>query len=510
MTHTNNTNNIFQTEHLLPNLQGRSVRGGIITVIAHGGRFLLQIGSTIVLARILTPDDYGLIAMVLAITAFVSMFKDAGLSMATVQREHINHDQVSTLFWINVAVGLFIMLLTASLAPLVSWFYGDTRLTLITVTLSTGFFFGGLAVQHQALLRRQMRFSALAFAEVVSMLVGISSGIVSALMGLGYWSLIVIQITIPFTLTVCVWLMCGWRPGLPKRSSGVKSMLFFGGNLTGFNFLNYFGRNLDNVLIGKFWGVFQLGLYSKAYQLLLLPLRQINMPLASVAIPALSRLQKDHPKYKSYYCKTISIISYATIPFVVVLAVFADEIILIILGSQWIGAGRIFRVFSFACLFQPLASTTGWIYISLGQTKRMMVWGLISVPLIIISFFVGLPWGAYGVSISYTICFYLLLIPSFAFAYKFAPISLKDLFLSTWKALSLSCILFVVLTIVRHQVISFGPLAAIMISTILGLVLMGILLFFWHSARLEIFSLGRLVLDNLKTGRKQDGAAQAA
>jgi O-antigen/teichoic acid export membrane protein len=223
-----------------------------------------------VLARLLTLQDFGLISMVTAFTGLASLFRDMGLSMATVQRPHIDHAQVSTLFWVNVAISVVITSITAMLGPLIAWFYGEPRLKWITIVSAVAFIFGGLTVQHQALLRRQMRFTALAIIDVGSMLAGIIVAITSSLYGAGYWALVLNQLVVGITTAMGVWLLCDWRPGLPVGHSGVRSMLAFGGNLTGANVLNYFVRNFDNILIGWYWGAQQLGLYTRAYQLLVI------------------------------------------------------------------------------------------------------------------------------------------------------------------------------------------------------------------------------------------------
>jgi len=201
---------------------------------AQGVRFFLRMGSTVVLARLLTPQDFGLIAMVTVITGFVMMFKDMGLSMATVQRDEVNHAQISTLFWINVGLSLCVMLLTAALAPVIAWFYGEPRLVWVTLALASAFIFGGFTVQHQALLRRQMRFGTLAVIGIISMVVGIITAIIAALSGAGYWSLVLMQLATAITIAIGVWVGCDWRPGLFVRRSGIRKMLAFGGNLTGF------------------------------------------------------------------------------------------------------------------------------------------------------------------------------------------------------------------------------------------------------------------------------------
>jgi PST family polysaccharide transporter len=393
----------FAAERLKGNIKVVSIRGGAKTVIAQGITFVIQMASTVTLARILVPADFGIIAMVIAVTGFAEIFKDLGLSTATVQKSEISHQGTSTLFWINVAVSVLIAVIISALAPLISWFYGDPRLTPITVVISIAFVFGGFTVQHQALLQRGMRFTALAAIQILSLLAGAIAGVLSALLGQGYWSLVVMQVTTPFVNMTGVWLASGFRPGLPARGAGVKGMLAFGANLTGFNVLNYFSRNLDNILIGWRWGARALGFYSKAYALMMLPLSQVNTPVSSVAIPVLSRLQDDPDRYRQYYLKAISLIALVTIPGVAFLIVMSEQVVLIVLGPQWIEASRIFRVLAIAALGQPIANSTGWLFITQGRSADMFKWGIIGSSVTLLSFVVGLPWGAVGVAACYTL-----------------------------------------------------------------------------------------------------------
>jgi len=188
-----NNLNYFDTEYLKADLKGRSVRGGAVTMAAQAARFLLQMGSTIVLTRLLTPQDFALIAMVTAATGFVMIFKDMDLSMETVQKAEINHAQISTLFWINVGLSLCIMVVIAALGPAIGWFYGEPRLTWITLAMAGAFIFGGFTIQHQALLRRQMYFGTWAIIEIVAMLNGVVAAILSAWYGAGYWALVIMR-----------------------------------------------------------------------------------------------------------------------------------------------------------------------------------------------------------------------------------------------------------------------------------------------------------------------------
>jgi PST family polysaccharide transporter len=215
-------------------------------------------------------------------------------------------------------------------------------------------------------------------------------------------------------------------------------MLAFGGHLTGFSIVNYFVRNLDNILIGRYWSALALGLYSRAYSILLAPIGQIVGPITAVANPTLSRLQHDPARYKSFYLKAIRIIAYVTMPLIIALGLLSKEVVLILLGRQWIEAASIFRILAFAAFWQPLSSTVGWLFTSLNQTRRFAIWGLISSPIFVISFLVGLPWGPRGVALCYGIVVWLLVYPCFVFALKYSPVSIGDMITNIYRPFVLS------------------------------------------------------------------------
>lgn len=458
----------FLTHYTTEEIKRRSVRGGVATLAAQGAKFVLNLGSTVVLARLLSPQDFGLIAMVTAVTGFMMIFKDLGLSMATVQRAEINHNQVSTLFWINLGLSAALMLLTLALAPAVAWFYREPRLIAATAVLSTAFLFGGLTVQHQAILRRQMRLSAVAGVEVVAMAAGVLSAIVFAWAGWGYWSLVWMQIVTAATNAAGVWIASDWRPGRPVRRSGVGSMLSFGGNLTGFHIVNYFSRNFDNMLIGRFCGALPLGLYSRAYSLLLFPIAQITAPVTAVGVPTLSRLQNEPERYRRFYLKAVRFIAYVSMPLVAAMAALSPELIWMVLGREWMGAGPIFTVLAVAAIWQPVGATVGWVYVSRGQAHRMLAWGCISAPLIVLSFLIGLPWGAIGVATAYAVCITLIIVPSFSFALKQSPISVRDVFSVLYHPLALSLIVGLTMAIVRALTVDAGPIWTVAASVTAG------------------------------------------
>jgi O-antigen/teichoic acid export membrane protein len=393
----------FRTDHLNADLGGRSARGGMLTLAAQLLKFVVSIAAAIVLARLLTPEDYGLIGMVAIIVNFVGMFQYLGLGTATVKWSHLNHRQVSTLFWVNISLSGVIMLATFASGPVLAWFYREPRLIGITIGYGVMLLLTGMTIQHQAILMRQMRFGVVAAVEVASMVVGLVAAIIAALAGAGYWALVLNQLVVWSVVIAGTWTACRWRPGWPARGTGLRSMLSYGGNLTGYNFMHFFARNLDNALIGRFWGAYQLGLYSRAYQLLLMPIGQINTPLWSVAVPMLSRLADSPEQYRAAYLKILEKIAMITMPGVIFMCATSDWLILFLLGPQWGETAHIFRLLGVAAVIQPVTSSALWLFFTQGRAPEMLRWGFFGSGIAVCSIFFGLPWGATGVAFTYAI-----------------------------------------------------------------------------------------------------------
>lgn len=423
-------NVIFESENRTVNLAQKSIRGGVATLTSQGIQLILTVVGTSVLARLLTPTDYGLIGMVIVVVGFADMFKDAGLSMATIQRQTISHKQISTLFWFNLLISAFIGLCILALSPLVAKFYGHLELTAVTAVLSLSFIAGGLSIQHQALLRRHMSFTALAIVQIVAQLVGLVVSLLCAFHDLRYWSLVIGTLVRGFVTTLLTFYFCPWVPGAPEKDTAVFDMLRFGSHLTGFNFVNYFARNADNILIGKFIGVNALGLYSRAYQLFLMPLNQIRAPLNQVTMPVLSALHDQPERYAQYYTRMIDVLASIAMPLTIYCAIEADFLIRVFLGSQWLGAVPVFRILAIAGLLQTVTSTSGMVLVTSGFSSRYFWYGTISAIITVISFTVGLPFGIEGVAAAYTIVNYVVLIPSLFFCFHRTPVTV-GLFMKT-------------------------------------------------------------------------------
>jgi O-antigen/teichoic acid export membrane protein len=415
----------------MQNLRERAIRGGVARACALAGNTVLRLVSMMVLARILDPKDFGLIGMVTAFTGVLSLFRDFGLSAVTVQRASITKEQSSTLFWVNVLAGGILAVVTLGLAPVVTAFYHEPRLFWITVVSSIGFLFNGAGVQHSALLQRQMRFTALALIDMVALFVGTLLAIGAAKAGAGYWALVTMTFTLPFTATIGYWLAAGWVPGLPHRHVGLASMMRFGGTMTMNGLLLYLGTNTDKVLLGRFWGTEAIGIYGRAYQLIRIPTDSLNAIVGEVAFSTLSRVQHDSDRLKRYFLRGYSLVLALTVPLTVACALFADDMILVFLGPKWKGAVPIFRLLTPTILVFAILNPLGWLLNALGMVGRGLRIAMVLSPVMIGAYIVGLPWGPRGVAFAYSVIMSAGLVPLIAWPVHGTVISFWDVVRAT-------------------------------------------------------------------------------
>lgn len=366
MTHSKDQ--LFNADHLKTGMKERAVKSAGITLAAQGIKLILQLGSVAILARLLQPSDFGLIAMVTVFTGLALQFMEGGLSMATIQRDQITHAQVSNLFWVNGALGTALCLLGILISPLVAMIYDEPRLTLVMAAMSLTFLIGGLSVQHDALLRRQMRFKAISVIDIVSMAAGIAAGITAALGGLEYWALVISPITTFATKTVMRWLSARWVPSMMSRGSGVRPLLGFGANLTGANFIGYLATNLTPFAIGYIGGAQSLGLFNRANMLTSIPSSQMLPPVMNVLQPTLARVASDPKRLRSTITSIMGKLVLGTMFVTLTMAVLADWIVQLFLGSGWDGAVPIFRMLAVFSLVEPIA---GFLAVSLGPGNRI-------------------------------------------------------------------------------------------------------------------------------------------
>ena len=419
----------------MKDLKQRVIRGGLAKIVSQVTTLLLRTGSLMIMARLLDPKDFGLVGMVTAVIGVFNVFRDFGLSAAAIQRETITVEQSSTLFWINLLVGAVLGLIALTLGPFIAAFYHEQHLIRVTAVLATAFLFNAAAVQHSALLERQMRFVALAAIDTLSLLVSTSVGIGMALRGFGYWSLVATTTVTPLVFAIGVWLTSGWIPGRPRRHMGILSMMRFGGTLTLNGLIMYFAMNLDKVLLGRFWGVDALGLYGRAYQLINIPTDNLNNAAGGVVFAALSRLQNEPRRMRSYFLKGYSLVLSLTVPIAFISGLFGSDIIHVFLGPKWSSAIPVFRLLTPTTLGFAILAPLGWLLSACGLVERGLKIAMTIAPLLILGYAIGLHWGPQGVAFAYSSVMVLSVIPLIAWAVRGTPVTFRDLLLAVSRPL---------------------------------------------------------------------------
>lgn len=426
----------LRVDHLQADLVGRSLRGGAITFGAQALKVVVQFGTVILLSRLLEPRAFGLLAMVAVIAEILDQLKDFGLSMATIQKADISHEQVSALFWINTALGLALALGLIAAAPLIASLYGQPELTGIARWLGLGFLVSGLTTQHWALLRRQMRFSTIATIDVGAELLAMAAAVLAALNGAGYWSLVVQRLTYAGLVMLGTWGTVRWLPGRPRRCAGLGSLLAFGGSVTGNGIVNLLARNLDQMLIGWLWGPRSLGFYERGYKLLMVPVNNITGPLYSVGMPALSRLFPEPERYRRAYLQLSEKLAMATMPAAALVVVGADWVVAVLLGPQWHDTAPILAWLAVAAIPLPVGVATGLLFLTQQRSGDLLTVGLLGSGISAASILAGLPFGPVGVAMAFALGTSLLRIPlCFWLAGRKGPVSGADLYRSVLPSL---------------------------------------------------------------------------
>jgi O-antigen/teichoic acid export membrane protein len=419
----------------MKDLKEKTIRGGLARIIAQGVNFAFRLGSLMVLARLLGPRDFGLVGMVTAFTGVLGLFRDFGLSTASVQRAHVTEEQISTLFWINALVGVLLAVLVSALAPVIASFYHEPRLVWVAVVLATGFLFNAVGVQHSAILQRELRFTALAVISTVALVVSTVVAICLAELGYGYWALVAMTVTLPLINTIGCWITTEWIPGAPRRRVGIRSMMRFGGTITLNGLVVYVAYNLEKVLLGRFWGADAIGIYGRAYQLINIPTDNMNSAVGEVAFSALSRVQDDPSRLRSYFLKGYSLVIGVTLPITLACALFSNDLIFVLLGPKWMGAAAIFRLLAPTILIFAMINPLGWLLLSLGLVGRSLKIALVIAPLVITGYVAGLPYGVKGVALGYSLAMTLWVIPHIVWCVHGTGVSVRDIGLTVSRPL---------------------------------------------------------------------------
>lgn len=461
-------------------LRKSAISGFKWSTLSQVGRQGTQLVTTIILARLLVPADFGLVSMSMVVIGFINVFKDLGTAAAVIQRKEVSSHLLSSIFWVNVVFSTLATCIIFFGSSTISVFYKEPRIIPIISVLSLSIIFSGFSSVQQALLERSLNFNLLAKIEIIATISGATIGIISALIGVGVWSLVYQTLSATLIATILLWMSASWRPQCVFSWREVKSVCHFSLNLTGFNIFNFFVRNADNLLIGRYLGAQNLGYYNLAYRLLLYPIQNVSVVVTRVMFPIYSQMQDNSEAFKKTYLKVLSVIALITFPMMLGLMAICDGLIISIFGSNWSPVINLILVFAPLGLVQSLATTVGSIYQAKGKTDLLLYWGIGSGVLLIGSFVIGLPWGIWGVGVSYALMSLVLFFPSIIIPFRLISLSLKEALSVVWRPfvssfIMMVCVYYFKLIVVSRTVKIVSLSISILVGVIVYLIISWIL-----------------------------------
>jgi len=384
------------------------------TSISTFGRRIMALLVNILLARLLAPADFGLVAMAAVVLGFIDIFKDLGTGAALIQRKELGDDLLSSIFWFNVGFGIAATALTIAGAPLVAAFYKEPRVTPVLIAMSVSFLLSALTIVHNCLLQRQMAFVTLAKIEVAASVVSYTVAICAALAGQGVWSLVYQVVTNSAVMLVLIWLASSWRPRAVFIWAEVRAVMNYSLNLAGYNVFYYFAQNVDNFLIGRYLGSEALGFYDLAYRLMTFPMQAISAVFGKVMLPFYARAQEDLPRFRHAFLRAAEAIAFVTFPLMMGLLAVREPFVLAVFGSQWTPVITLLALFAPLAAIRSILTTTGSIFLAMGRADLQLRWGVFANLFVIAALVIGLRWGIVGVAAGFTIATLLLTYHYFA------------------------------------------------------------------------------------------------
>jgi PST family polysaccharide transporter len=414
-------------------LRRLAVRGAAATVSASGLSLAAQVISTVILARLLTPADFGVVTMVTTFSLLLAGFGLNGFTEAIIQFEEIDQYTASNLFWLNSGCGLVLAIAFVVAGSGLARFYRDPLVAGVAAGLSVGIFISAASVIHLALLKRAMRFAVTSTNDVVGRAVNTAVSILLALRGWGHWALVAGIVAQQLSITVGAWWLCRWIPSLPRRTGKTGTMVRFAANVYGQSGVRYCTQNIDNLLVGWHFNAVALGFYKKAYDLFALSASQLTAPLNGVALATLSRLSQDPARFRRYLANLLGVIAAVGMAMSADLTLVGKDVVRLVLGPRWSESGRIFELFGPGIGAMLLYFPVAWIHLSVGKPGRLLRWSLLELAFTVSLFLAALPWGPAGIAAAWSLSFWILLVPGFWYAGRPIGFGASSLIAAIWR-----------------------------------------------------------------------------
>ena len=399
-----------QNEHAGGNLHIRqtAARGVVWSAAQKYGERAISFIVLLILARLLSPEAFGLVALASVFLSFAQIFVDQGLGDAVVQAQKIDLTLLNTAFWANVITGLLIMLVSVAASQTIANFYGDSKLITIVRLLSFSFVFSALSSVQEALLRRQMNFKSLALRSLIATSGSGLVAVVLAVSGAEVWSLVAKMLLYTLISVLTLWGISNWRPGFSFSWEAFKNLYSYGINIVGAHFVDFFSRRSDDLLIGLFLGTTILGYYSLAYSLLMIVTELLIVVPNAVVFPAFSRIRQDRLLLRTSVYEATQIISLITIPFFVSLVILAPEVVQLLYGPQWLRSVPVLQVLMLVGIVHSAFFFFGSLLKAVGKPQWRFAMLSVTALLNVIGFALTVRWGIIAVAASYVCVGYLV------------------------------------------------------------------------------------------------------
>lgn len=386
----------------------------------------------------MTPEDYGLVGMARLAIGLIAIFREMGTNAAIIQRKQLSPEFLSSIFWANLALAVVTSGLAIATSPLVALFFHQPMIAPIIRLLAAGFVVSALSSVPSALLTREMAFRKLMMIEIGAAGFTTCLAVGLALRGAGAWSLVISSLAGTCVTTVLIWLSSPWRPRWLLSWKELRSIASYSLNLSGFNLVNYFSRNADNTIVGRYLGAYQLGFYQLAYNVMLYGVQNISQVMGRVLFPVFAKVQDDNPRFRQAYIKAVSTIAVITFPMMAGVMAVAEPFVRAVLGEKWHPVASLLIILAPVGLMQSVVTTVGNIYYAKGRADWLFRWGLFGTVVSVSSFFAGLPWGIRGVAVGYLIANLLMIYPVFAIPFRLIDLKMNDFLRPIWPILGFS------------------------------------------------------------------------
>lgn len=413
----------------------------------------VQLVNIVFLAKIIPPSEYGLMAMALVIVNLGTLLRDLGTSSAVIREKNLTNELVNTVFWLNVLMGVSLAIIICSLSTVIANLFHQEQLSLILITISVIFPLSSCATAHLAMLQRESRFKAISYAEIFSSLVSVIVAIVAALKGFGVYSLVFQSITMNLISAVLFWKLSNWRPLTNQfiNISELKRIFNFTMNLSFFNIINYFSRNADSFLIGRYMSAAILGAYNLAYRIMLFPLQSLTFVATRSLYPILSHYQNENGKVSSIYLNCVFVVLIISAPLMSGIAIISEPFVYWIFGPQWHITADVLKWLAPTSILQSVLSTTGSVFMAKGRTDILFRLGIYGTVLQVSGFLIGVQYDIDTFVKIYFIANILNFFPVMICVLKILDSSLKDFFIKIYPVIFSVIIMIAVVLLVKRS-----------------------------------------------------------